>query len=226
MKKNIFALTFLFCLTVFNLNEVNAFQSFTERNCKKDHEPEIVFLSSYGKLEYKYKDPLIMKDYSPRTKNSKHTILGLTIPNPTLEVNVETTVVDNNIDEVVCVVPEKIEIFFGFVKPTIYISRDIKDKKCKKTLVLRHEQTHQQINILALNYFLPQMKKLISQHITQMEAVVVPRSLQKKAVEEMNMFIMARMANLVEQFNNFLEKEQDKLDNENNYAFEGSVCPN
>jgi len=226
MKKNIFALIILVCLAVFTLNPANAYQSFTERTCKKDHEPELVFLSSYGKLEYKYKDPLVMKDYSPRTRNSKHTVLGLTIPNPTLEVNVETTVVDNNIDEVVCVVPEKIEIFFGFVKPTIYISRDIKEKKCRKTLVLRHEQTHQQINILALNYFLPQMKKLVSQQISQMEPIVAPRELQKKAVEEMNMFIMARMANLVEQFNIFLDKEQDKLDNEENYLFEGSVCPN
>jgi len=92
-------------------------------------------------------------------------------------------------------------------------------------MVLRHEQTHQQINILALNYFLPQMKRLIQQKVHELEPVVVPRYLQNQTIEDMNAKIMNRMSNLVNQFNVFLEQEQDKLDNEENYAFESAICP-
>ena len=193
MKKNIFALTIFCSLAFFCLTSAEAFRSFTERNCKMDREPELIFLSSYGKLEYKYKTSDFMKNFSDKTKNSKHKVLGLTVPNPTLEVNIITTINDNPFENDVCVVPDKVEVFFGFVDPVIYISKDIKYKTCTKTLVLRHEQAHQQINILALNYFLPQMKKLIRQKISELKPVVVQRKLQNKAVQEMNEIVMKRM---------------------------------
>jgi len=225
MKKNIFALT-IFCLLseVFAF-PVSAYQSWIERECPKEADVELVFTSSYGKLKYiTGRSSDYLQKQAPEKAEKGYKILGLTVPNPTLEVNIETSVIAPSVGDDVCVVPKRVEIFFGYIDPVIYIASDLKNKKCRKALTLRHEQTHQQINILALTYFLPQMKKLIRKKVDTLKPVIVNNNRRKKAAEQMNDVIMNRMSDLVAQFNNFLSQEQDKLDNQQNYDFEASVC--
>ena len=78
--------------------------------------------------------------------------------------------------------------------------------------------------MLALDYFLPQMKRLIRKKTKELKPIITTKLNKKQAVEEMNDLIMERMKDLVDQFNVFLEQEQGKLDNDENYEFESSVC--
>ena len=224
MKKNIFALI-IFTFLFIKVQPSQAYQSWIERECPQDSEVELVFTSSYGKLKYiGNKSSKDLQKESKQKRNPKDKLLGLTVPNPTLEVNLETSVIESPMSEDICVIPEKVEVFFGYVNPVIYIASDIKYKDCQRILVTRHEQTHQQINLLALDYFLPQMKRLIRKKTKELKPIITTKLNKKQAVEEMNDLIMERMKDLVDQFNVFLEQEQGKLDNDENYEFESSVC--
>ena len=224
MKKIFFALTF-FIVLVLSSATAFAYESWIERECPKEADVKLVFMSSYGKLHYKYKTSDFLRQSSTTPRKENERVLGLTLPHTTVEVNITTSVIGSSMSDEVCVVPETVEVFFGFVNPDIYISYDLKDKKCQRALIVRHEQTHQQINVLALNYFLPQMKKLIRKKVDKLKPVVAYKWEQESVVQQMNETIMQRMNNLVNQFNAFLDKEQSKLDNDENYAFEATVCP-
>ena len=226
--KQVFALIFFaFILLISNIASAQspAMQQFCEEKIGK---VVINFTSSYGKLRYdKNRGSKFLKREQQKLKKSTNDwkTLGLSTSNPTLEVSVE--VESYSLGGTVCVVPAKIDIFFGYINPTIYIAREIADNKCRRKVVMRHEKTHQQINILALEYFLPQMKSLITKRIKEMKPIYVDKNKNKCVAQqagEMKDIIVERMTVLVEQFNNFIEKEQSKLDNPENYLFESEIC--
>jgi len=224
MKKNIFALRFFLFFVFLGYGPcAHAFSTWQEKFCPKESEVELVFESSYGKLTYDTsKSADFLKNLSKRKGNEF--VFGLTVPNPTVEVNVRTQV--KQLLGEACVVPMKVEIFFGYVDPTIYLAEEIKNNTCKRSLVLRHEQTHMQISILALEYFLPQINRLIRKKLVELKPVMVPakESKIKATSDAMSQMFMDRMDDLAKQFNAFLIQEQNKLDNSANYAFEESIC--
>ena len=53
-----------------------------------------------------------------------------------------------------CIIPETIEVFIGYRDPMIYIAKEFRSKPCEFSVMLRHQQVHQQINIYTLQYLL------------------------------------------------------------------------
>ena len=93
-------------------------------------------------------------------------------------------------------------------------------------MVLRHEQTHQQINKSALEYYLPMFKTAALQIARSIKPVEVKDIDDiKSAIGELTATYNQKMTPVV----NFIKKEmlveQSKLDNPQNYLYESKLCP-
>lgn len=77
-------------------------------------------------------------------------------------------------DYTTCVLPDEVEVFLGYQKPMIYVAKEYKDDLCKFSVVIRHEQVHQRINKLALDYFLPLADKALRNAIADVKGIKVP----------------------------------------------------
>ncbi|MDD4557074.1 MAG: hypothetical protein PHE89_07115 [Alphaproteobacteria bacterium] len=191
-------------------------------------EPEILFEASYGKLNYnreKSREEIteIGKEFGVVEKGLF--AAGLSTINISWEISIDTI---NHISQTsgdVCVIPVKINMFLGYENPTIYIDKNLKEDTCEYDVVLRHEQTHQQINKTALDYFAIQ----IEQMLPQVGKEVLPRkaeSLTELAPvnEEISKEYISFVEPMVETFKAKLKEEQKKLDSLENYQREGALC--
>jgi len=121
--------------------------------------------------------------------------------------------------------PDTINIYIGFRNPVIYLANDLKPDSCLYHLVVRHEKTHQQINVNALEYFIPLIYNRIKLMAKQMKPLYVDSEDKFKAgTDEMTAFYAKQINALVEEFKNEILEEQRKLDNRQNYAYESAVC--
>lgn len=192
--------------------------------------PRVRFYTSYGKLKYDFS-----KSKSQITNLSrKYDIMeqglfaaGLALINVNWEVTVNSMskILRNN---KVCVVPVSIDFYLGYSNPVIYIDRNLKPGSCHYNLVMRHEQTHQQINTSALEYFIPLFHQAFEQiipHISAQEVKHNSESAVNQATLELTRKYSERLSPLVEVFKKELLIEQGKLDNRTNYEFEGTLCP-
>lgn len=191
--------------------------------------PQIRFYTSYGKLAYDYS-----KDQQQITKlANKYGIVeqglfaaGLAVVNVHWEVAVNnlSRVLDNN---KICVVPVSVDFYLGYTNPVIYLDRNLKVGSCHQQVVLRHEQTHQQINTAALEYFIPLFRNAIDEIAAQISAVEI-NNMSEAEVNQAAIILTnqysERISPLVEVFKKELLTEQGKLDNHTNYEFEGSLC--
>lgn len=189
--------------------------------------PEIVFTTSYGRLAYDYtknNDQItaIASRYGIAEKGLFTS--GLATVNVIWEITVNSMgKVYGDYD--VCVVPIEINVFIGFDQPIIFISRDLAKNSCEYNVVLRHEQTHQQINKSALDYFLPLFQDALEKiadtvkpekvaHITQID----------DATNRLTKQYNRKLAPLIKVFKDELLLEQSKLDNRTNYQHEKELC--
>lgn len=234
MKKNLFASTFLFfILTAFEVCGDASARALTKEEAQKkcdayQNQAEINFLSSYGKL--KYDTSLSTQQLSALSKKHKaiddgDKASGLSLSDVVLRVSMRSKTY--NLDSVYsCVIPTQIDVFVGYQNPVIYISRDVLRDECYYQIVVRHEQTHQQINVLALEYFLPQFKALAKKYAKDMNPTLVQRgvSTPQQVINAKNKEFSDNMSDLVNQFKKFIADEQKNLDNDKNYAFENKIC--
>ena len=235
MKKTIFALTILSFLSIpefangqYLLDSSVGSSKLQEECAKYAKEVEVVFKSSYGRLRYdKSKSQEAIKRIAQKGNFevvNGYQMMGLA--DFSSKVSVSLQVVSINMKKGLCVIPETVDVFFGFEDPVIYIAREAQKTRCKEKLVTRHEQTHMQISILALEYFLPQMKKIAYEHAQKIKPVFVSSNEDRQAIiDRMMERFVAKMTDLSDQFSRHLHKEQDKLDNLENYNYESSVCP-
>ena len=92
-------------------------------------------------------------------------------------------------------------------------------------MVIRHEQVHQRINKLVLEYFLPLISDELQKAVRDVKAVKVSSPEQgEDGAEELIKYYQARLGPLITTFEKVLEKEQDKLDNLTNYQMEWELC--
>ena len=129
-------------------------------------------------------------------------------------------------DGVTCFFPVDVELTLTLQEPIIYIARHLKQGSCAYKVTLRHEQTHEQINVDALEYYLPFIKdrfisavkkySLASRPQDDIEMGVVQESLKKKYLDAINP--------LLEELNNEINQEQSKLDRAEQYDYEQSLC--
>lgn len=189
--------------------------------------PEIKFMTSYGRLTYnrsKSKQELtkIGKEYGIVEQGLFAS--GLALVSVIYRVSANT-VRKKNRAGTYCVMPVDVEVFVGYQDPEILLSRELKEGSCEYNVVLRHEQTHQQINTAALRYFLPKLKESIEAIVRNTPPIEIRnKNDSEKATQDLINAYMRQLSPLIEFFKKELLREQKKLDNHKNYQMEGNLC--
>lgn len=129
-------------------------------------------------------------------------------------------------DGVVCFYPSDIKLDISMRNPTIYIARSIKKGTCAYEVALRHEQTHQQINLEVIEKYVPIIKNrfveavkkyaIASREKDDVSMEIIQEGLQKKYLEAINP--------VLEEIKTEIKTEQEKLDNIEHYNYEQSLC--
>ena len=223
MKKLIFTLTILGFGTFSSL-------TYGYNGCEQIRsQPKINFYTSYGKLEYDFsKDQMGISQIGMQHGVIEKGIFANGLATGTLqwEINVSTSA-QKGLGKQFCATPAEIDFYMGFNNPNIYVSSDLRQGSCMYDLVLRHEQTHQQINIKTLEYFIPLFKQALYKISQEMPAE--PLSGHSQISLDIASKVLAqkysdRIKPLIDVFKKELQIEQGKLDNSSNYAFENSIC--
>lgn len=189
--------------------------------------PKIEFSTSYGKLVYDFNKNLqelteLGKTYGIIEQGLFASGLAVVGVNWELSLNSVSRIIG---DYDICVIPTNINIYIGYQDPIIYISNDLRPNTCNYNVVLRHEQTHHQINKAALEYFIPRLREAISQIIRDIRPVHIDSSSKiDAATNELTDEYIAKIEPLIDNFKQELLKEQGKLDNHTNYKMEGDLC--
>ena len=190
-------------------------------------DPQIKLTSSYGKLAV---------DQSKTTKEItalasslnlvEHGLFASGLSTVNINFDITLNAFGAPAGDVFCVIPTEIDLFLGLDKPTIYLAKELTANSCEYNMVLRHEQTHQQINKSTLEYYLPMFKTAalqIAQSIKPAEVKKIDDI--KPAISKLTTAYNQKMTPVV----NFIKKEmlaeQSKLDNSQNYLYESKLCP-
>ena len=124
-----------------------------------------------------------------------------------------------------CIIPQELSVYIGFQNPVIYLANDLTKDSCLYNLVVRHEQVHQQINVNALEYFIPIIYdriKIIVQNMRPM--YITSKHKIKSGTNELTIFYAEQINKLVEEFKQEILLEQRKLDNRKQYTLESDIC--
>ena len=229
MKKIFFILTILNFMA-FNFAVAQSPQSSTELKsiCENLETPvKLKFYTSYGKLTYDKRYP--RKNLTQLGKNmgmfeEGDLASGLALVDVASEYELSTSS-RKMINNAVCIIPQELSVYIGFQNPVIYLAQDLTPDSCLYNLVLRHEQIHQQINVNALEYFIPliyQRVKLLSKQMKPMYVLSVQQI--KSGTTEMTAYYAKKINKLVEEFKEEILVEQRKLDNRNQYNMESDIC--
>ena len=206
-----------------------------ERECLKFVDaPEVVITTSYGKLRYDHENSrktinrLYLNNNRIRGK-AKTLSAGLTngLSNFEYKININSKVQKKTIPSgITCVYPTLVNLYFGVGEdPVIYIAREYDEGTCMYKLVLRHEQTHQQIAQSVMESYLPVVKEKFLEVVKN--NVIASRSYNINISTATNMLknIYAEALNdILLEIEAKTKTEQNKLDNEENYEYETAIC--
>ncbi len=194
--------------------------------------PEVTVTSSYGKLKYNFdKDG----QYLRKETEKKYQKEGLEMPKDFEPIGLTKVRDGFHFNMTVghaeishgysCLYPQKIEIYLGFYVPTIYILKDLEKSSCLYELALRHEMTHMQIYIEALDYFLPELKKTADSLFNDVGVRVAAPDVHVPTVaQQLNDMYLNVVKDKVENWRKEVEQEQLKLDTPENYILENKLC--
>lgn len=225
--KRIFLVCFCFLLQI-SAVQAAGLGRFVSCN-KMNPTPEIVFKTSYGKLKTDFS--LSRDQLTAKSKiNEKYPEEGIYAAGLApigfgwgiYVKEVEIKYIDN---KTYCVLPTKVEAYLGMVNPGVYVIKDIPQDSCKFALVLRHEQVHQWINKLTLDYFLPIYYKEVQKTVREVKAVKVSdKNDVQEGIKKLNEYYLTRLTPIFNQFYDAVMAEQKKLDNWVNYNAEDKLC--
>lgn len=194
--------------------------------------PETEVSSSYGKLRYKYdKDAAYLK----RETEKKFSFQGMKMPETFVPIGLTKVrdVFDFNLvigqigisKGYTCVYPTEIKARLEYYMPTIYILNTLREGTCLYDLSLRHEKTHMQIYIEALDYFLPILKKRIDKLFDEVGVKVVARGESAEtAAKALNEAYLEPVKKIIDSWRKEVETEQMKLDTPEHYMIENMLC--
>lgn len=187
--------------------------------------PKIIFQTSYGQLVHDISTPQSAIQAKASRPEKGILIDGLATAETHGSVRISKAQGVKLSDNSYCILPQEIEIYFGYTNPTIYVAREYPLESCRFSLLIRHEQTHQRINILTMQYFLP-LIQITSQQIVKNSPSVRVNSPDEaqSALEELQEYYIFMLMPIIERFNQAREQEHQKLDNQTNYAMESSIC--
>lgn len=194
-------------------------------NLKVD--PQLNFYTSYGKLEYNTnysRDQLSQLGKNFGIFEEGDLASGLALVDVASEYELSTSS-RTMINKAACIVPQELSVYIGFQNPVIYLANDLKKYSCLYNLVVRHEQVHQQINVNALEYFIPIIYDRIKLIVNNMRPMYVSSQQKiKSGTNDMTVFYAEQINNLVEEFKQEILLEQRKLDNRKQYNLESDIC--
>lgn len=189
--------------------------------------PKIELYTSYGKINYiQNLDNRQITELAAQKGYIEKGIFasGLSFVEVNMDITLKT--IGDIIDKYdICVYPTSIRLSVYFSNPTIYISNQLSPNSCEYKVVLRHEQTHQQINKSALDYFLPLFKSATLKIAPTIKPINVTNiseidGASNILTEKYNQ----KLTPLLNFFKQQLQKEQFKLDNQLNYQYENTLC--
>ena len=233
--KKVFYIVFFASLTFFSSSLMADDE--LERECLKFVDaPEVVITTSYGKLRYDHENSrktinrLYLNNNRIKGKAKTKTLsTGLTngLSNFEYKININSKVQKKTIPSgITCVYPTFVNLYFGVGEdPVIYIAREYDKGTCMYKLVLRHEQTHQQIAQSVMESYLPVVKERFVEVVKN--NVIASRSynINISTATDMLKSIYAEVLNdLLLEIEEKTNIEQSKLDNAENYEYETAIC--
>lgn len=231
MKKVFFALIFNFFVINFAFALSND-DRFVKECVSLVDKPSVKIKSSYGKLRYDFgKDAKFLTSKTAKKYTEyglrfleDFEVAGLTVVSEGIDVDIEVGMVSVSKGNY-CVYPKNIEAFLGYYSPTIYVLNSLKKGSCAYDVALRHEKTHMQIYIEALDYFLPTFKKYVND-LFEIEGVKIisDRREAENAARELSDKYMESVKNRINSWRKEVEAEQLKLDSKENYILENRIC--
>ncbi len=218
MKKLFFVLTFI----NFFANQVLAL------DCENlIIAPTINVMSSFGNLQYNSSRNInditsMAKEYN--LVESDLFASGLATATVNFDISVVAAATPITIGKF-CVIPSKVDIFLGLSKPVIYLADNLEKDSCRYNIVLRHEQTHQQINKTTLEYYLPIFSASASKIIQNTSPITIDDTKQlEQATKDLTEKYNQKIMPLVDFIKKEIAGEQKKLDNPANYKYENVLC--
>ncbi|MBR2274192.1 MAG: hypothetical protein IJ864_05155 [Alphaproteobacteria bacterium] len=231
MKKVFFALILsLFCC--YSAQAAEDYTRYVSECLDYVQRPKVNLASSYGKLRYKFdKDSLFLKRKTMQKFLMQHKTMpddfvpiGLTDVRDVFDFDfqVETMGLSHGY---ICVYPKVIDVRLEYSLPTIYILNTLVPGSCLYEVALRHEKTHMQIYIEALDYFLPRLKAYMDKQFERIGVKIISRSgSSEQAAAELNQAYFNDLQQRIEAWRHEVEIEQLKLDTPEHYMLENSLC--
>lgn len=190
-------------------------------------DPEVVFSSSYGNLQYDTsKNMTYISNLAQQYGQKEAGFLAGGLAISTIKMSVKFNGVAQYLNENdICIIPLKLEVFIGYSDPTIYIANHLQPDTCKYYITVRHEQAHMQINKKTLEYFLP----LFKQELHKIAKSIPPLNIDDSMhIDQGNQYINQQYYDKIQEllviFNQNLMTEQSKLDSQINYDNESKLC--
>lgn len=232
--RNIF---FALILNLFFINSASATEGvdrYKEECASFVKRPEVELVSSYGKLRYKFdKDEEYLRQETNKKFAAQNQVMdvefqpvGLTKVRDAFDLDFTASSfgVSHGYS---CVYPETIKARLEYINPTIYILNSLEKDSCLYKVALRHENTHMQIYIEALDYFLPKLKKYMEGLFDEIGFIVIAKDeSEEDAAKKLNEAYINAIQNKIEEWHKEVEAEQLKLDSPENYALENMLCQN
>lgn len=194
--------------------------------------PKVSLQSSYGKLRYNHSKDMEYLGRATAKKlealhkstQSEFKIMGLTKVRDIFDY--ETTFglfpLNNNYS---CVYPESIKARLAYNMPTIYIANNLKKDTCLYDLTVRHENTHMQIYIDAMDYFLPAFKKYLNGQFKEIGVEIVSQKADvQEVIKKLNEKYLKGAQQKVDAWRKDIENEELKLDTPEHYLMESMIC--
>lgn len=219
MKKIFFILTFLLFSHFASAEDLCA--TFTE-------EPQIKITASYGKLEYDFnKNTDEITQLAQKFNLAEKGLFahGLSTVNVNFDITINTLGQPIGNSQI-CVIPTEVTIFLGLDSPIIHISKELAKESCEYNIVLQHEKVHQQINKSTLEYYLPMFKYASTEIIKNIKPILITDINDiEKTTGDLTKSYNQKLTPLVDYIKREMLTEQQKLDNQNNYLLESTLCP-
>lgn len=229
MKKFYCILIFAFC-GVF-CNAALAAPTPDEVCAKIVRKPKVELSVSYGKLKYDFSKSgrsltrMHIKHYGGGVPAGKY-VNGLATNDLTTELTFKLT--KNTLNNgMTCVYPSVVELKVKIDNPTIYLAKEMEKNSCMYNIAMRHEQTHQQINVEAFDYYLPMIKSALLRAVQNFplmsgKADVSLVLAKKRFTDE----YMNEVNPVLNELQNEIKTEQAKLDSQAHYDYEAALCGN
>ena len=227
MKKFIF--TIFFVLFYFKSSIVMGAEDLKALCRKHIIEPKVSIVAQIGDLKYdhtKSKKAITRMHLSTGADLITGELLqGLSLFERKLSVGVkvESKRLPSGIN---CYYPKEVNFKIGTGEnPTIFIAREIKRGTCKYDVVLRHEQTHQQINQSVIEHYVPVIKEKLREIIQKYPVAATRKNIDINVVaDDLSAKYTKSFTLLLEEINQATQKEQSKLDNLEQYTYESDIC--